>query len=376
MKGIQYLKKVFNIKTSYSQNSTYIQCPKFWEFNYIKKYKSKVEGASAHFGSAVDDSISDMLRGKSNNEYMKTFYDRMVEGNSFGKKVKVYDNENIVYSNNDFDKDILKDEDLKKLDQFKTELNFKQVDSIQLFKDILKKKKNPFKPLSKNEWVFFNRASWLSLIRKGELLIDLFNKEVYPKITKVHCIQKYSNYRNPITGDYIMGVVDMIVELEGYDKPIIIDLKTSAREYTKDKLELTDQLLMYLAMEGSNYNTNLVGYIVLPKNINKIIKSNCSVCNFKKNGKHKTCNNVNNKIRCNGSWNEKVLVKPNYQLLIEEKSDAQVNNMLIDCMNLTKAMSNKIIYKNKDKCYNWFGSKCPYFEACHNNDYSGLIKKT
>lgn len=317
-----------------------------------------------------------MLRGKTKNEYMNTFYDRMKEGNSFGKKVEVFDNPNIVYSNADFDEYILTDSNKDQINKWRIELGFSESDFVKLYKDILEKKKNPFKPLKLEEWKFFNRVSWLSLVRKGELLIDVFNKKVYTKITKIHCIQKFSNWKHPVSGDIVMGVIDMVVEMEGYDKPIILDLKTSSREYTREQIELTDQLLIYLAMEGANYNTNLVGYLVLPKNINKIEKSVCKTCGHKKISKHRTCNNVlSNNSRCGGDWDKKVLIRPKYQLMVEEKSKEQIDNMLLDCMNLMKAMSNKIVYKNKDKCYNWFGSKCPYFNACHNNNYEGLVKK-
>jgi len=90
---------------------------------------------------------------------------------------------------------------------------------------------------------------------------------ILPKIKKVHATQKFYNLKDEVTGDTLMGTLDFVAEIEGYDKPVIIDLKTAARPYTKDNIELSEQLPIYLALSEGKFNTDLVGYVVLIKNI-------------------------------------------------------------------------------------------------------------
>ena len=91
-------------KTSYSQSTTYVSCPKYWDNSYNQKLKSEVESASLYFGSAIDAAVMAMLEGKT--DYLYTFKDRWKNAFQFGKKTPIYDSQFIVYSNNDFDPDV------------------------------------------------------------------------------------------------------------------------------------------------------------------------------------------------------------------------------------------------------------------------------
>lgn len=310
---------------------------------------------------------------------METFYTKMSKGSNYTKTFDIFDNDNIVYAHGDFDEYLIKDEDKIVLNDWIKELKIEYhgKNYLDVFDKIQKKKRNPYTSLTNNELKFFNRASWLSLNRKGEILIDCFKTQFYPKIKKIHSVQKTSYYKNSFNDDVIVGIIDMVIDYEGFDKPIIFDLKTSGKPYTTEKIELTDQLMLYAAMEGVNYNTDLVGYVVLVKSIPKIFKHTCKVCNHVKGEKerHTTCNNNINGKRCMGKWIKKVELAPKVQVLIEQKTPQEVDDVLLDVSNIMKSMKNNIVYKNKEKCYNWFGSKCPYFDACHKNDTSNLIGK-
>lgn len=93
------------MKTSYSQNNTYIKCPRHWYLSYVEKWEPLLKGASLFFGSAVDEAVEGMLQTKTN--YMQTFYDRWDTAEAFGIKTKIFDNPEIVFAHNDFDGDIL-----------------------------------------------------------------------------------------------------------------------------------------------------------------------------------------------------------------------------------------------------------------------------
>jgi len=366
-----------SVKTSYSQNSTYIQCPKHWYIAYKEGYEAISEGASTYFGSAIDSAVSDMLEGKST--WLDTFYDKWKKSYNYGKATVIFDNPNINYSYKDFDQDLLTSSHLNDLVKWANQLGFNVRDAteaVQLYKNIASKKKNPFKKPSKLEMQYFNRASWLGLKAKGEILLEAFHKQFYPKIKKVLATQIRAQIQDPNTGDIISGVIDMVLEIEGHNKPIIFDLKTASQPYKQEEIDLTQQLTLYSAMKSQEFNTDLVGYIVLSKNIQKDSISTCKKCGNIKNSSHRTCNAIlSDDSRCGGEWDEKIVPKPEIQVMIEQKTLDQINNLLIDYGNIIYAMKNEVVYKNTDKCNNWYGSRCPFYGICHKNDYSEVRKK-
>ena len=206
-------------------------------------------------------------------------------------------------------------------------------------------------------------------------MIGAFKEQFLPKITKVISTQQRGDIKDAESGDSIMGFIDMVLEIEGYDKPIIFDLKTAARPYDQTSIDLTEQLTLYAKMKGADFNTNLVGYVVLVKNIKKEVVGFCKTCNNKKLSRHKTCNAEIKGVRCNGEWDETIELKPEVQVLVKEKSQEEMDNLMESYGNIICAMKNNIVYKDVSKCANWYGGKCPYYDACHNNDTSGLVKK-
>lgn len=303
-------------------------------------------------------------------------------------EVVLWDNENIIFGHADFDKDVLQSEDLINLSKDIEELGIQDLgsDPIEVYKAVAKIKKNPYKRIKPNQLKYFNRASWTSMRRKGHILLDSFYEQFYPKIEKVLATQKFSFIKDKNTGDMIQGVVDMVLKIRGYEKPIIFDLKTASKAYTQQQIEHSDQLTLYAAMEGWKYNTDQVGYVVLSKNINKEKESYCKSCGNKKEGRHKTCNNAVSEldtdgtitgrhIRCEGKWDEKTVLKPVVQVLIRNKTDKQVKDVLEDQANIIVGMKNQTVFKNTSKCENWFGSRCVYYNLCHKGDATGLTKK-
>ena len=365
------------IRTSYSQNSTYIRCPKHWWWKYVEKLDADFEGASLSFGTAIDKAVMSMIQG--NKDYLTVFNDSWFSTTTRKKEYKqIFDNPYIVFSHSDFDKDVLLAEDIEVMREWQQEL--KQTtskDPIKQFNMLQNLKKNKFKKMSTDATRYFNRCSWLSLKRKGALLLELFEKDFLPKITKVHSVQKFYSVKDESTGDQIMGTLDFAVDLEGYDKPIIIDLKTAARPYTQEDIELSEQLPIYLALSKGKFSweTNLVGYVVLIKQISKNREGYCKNCGHKKTTRHNTCNATINGKRCGGEWEKKLELVPQMQVIIEEKTQEDVDKVLLDYGNIIDAMKRNIVYMDRSKCHNWFGSKCPYFKACHKGDLSGLKRR-
>lgn len=376
-------------KTSFSQSSTYISCPRYWHNSYNEKWKSEVESASLYFGTAIDASIMALLEGKS--DYLAIFKDRWKKAFQYGKTTPIFDNDNIVYANADFDDDVLLPKDLDQMLLWAAELKVgDSPDPVEIFKEVARIKKNPYKRTTDAQMKYYSRCSWLSMKRKGEVLINSFKEQFLPKIKTVHATQKYAKIEGQ-DGDLITGYIDMILEIEGYDKPIIFDLKTAAKPYEQSQIDLTEQLTLYAAMKANEYQTDLVGYIVLCKNIPKETEAYCKSCGHKKDGRHQTCNNMTERefphptvkdipltevkqVRCDGEWLEKTVLKPMVQVLVERKTADQVEDLLKDYSNIILAMKNRIVYKNTSKCLNWYGSKCVYYDLCHKGTPTGLKK--
>jgi hypothetical protein len=216
--------------------------------------------------------------------------------------------------------------------------------------------------------------SWLSLHRKGKLLIEAFYNDFLPKIVKVLAIQQHAKIEDPTTKDILAGVIDMVLEVQGYNKPIIFDLKTAAMPYTQDQIDISEQLASYAAMKSAEYNTDLVGYVVLCKNIQKEYIYTCGKCGNIKGGRHKTCE-IMNPDRCGGDWVEKKTLIPTVQVLVEKKSPEQIQDLLQDITNIVYGMKSGVVYKNTNRCNDHYGGVCPYKKLCWEGKTTGLVKK-
>lgn len=370
------------MKISYSQGSTFIGCPQMWKVKYVDKVESEVEGASLAFGSAMDAAVGAMLEGKTN--WLHIFYDNMKSQFVFGQVKQVFDNVNIGYSHKDLDPDLLEPKDYPELERWAKELQLIPMGNvvtneelITLYKTIGKDKGNPYKGINADQLKYWNRASWLGLKRKGKILLNAFHTQFLPKVKKVHAVQKKVDLVDPNSKDSITGFVDMVIEIDGHTKPIIFDLKTSSMPYDQHKLHVSPQLTLYTAMAAQHFNTDLVGYVVLNKNIPKTEVSTCTVCNHTKNGRHKSCDALKSDgTRCGGAWLDTKVPDPQVQVMVAQKTPDQVNDVLGDYSNIITAMKNQIIWKNTDRCDNHFGAPCPFYNYCHKNgDMTGLKKR-
>jgi len=371
------------MKSSYSQNDCYKQCSQHWYWKYKEKLEGKDSGASTFFGTAIDSAVMYLLE-TGNLDFKDKFLDMWFEQVDRKKnKVQIWDNSNIIFGYADFDKDILIQEDYEELENQRDALQVTYLanDPVELYRAVAKIKRNPYKRIKDKELRYFNRASWISMRRKGLILLDSFYEQFYPKIERVISTQKFSLVKDEASGDIIQGVIDTVLKLKNMDKPIIFDLKTASKAYTQEQIDHSDQLTIYAAMEGRKYQTDRVGYIVLSKNINKEKESYCSECGFKKDGRHRKCNNLVDKdssgklVRCDGSWNDTILIRPKVQVLIESKSDDQIKKIMEEQLSIIVAMKNNVVFKNTSKCNSWYGNKCVYYDLCYKGDKTGLIKK-
>lgn len=373
------------IRSSYSQSNTYKDCSKFWHNKYKERWDVPHEGASLSFGNAVESAVNELLKG--NTDYLEAFTVQMTTSTDrMGKQTPIFDNPRITYSNQDFDADVLNEADLLKLSEWAVELNINPLglDPIELYKEVSKIKSNPYKHTKPGQVLYFNRGAWISLLRKGEVLIEAFKEQFLPRVENVISLQDRVELTDPDTGDSIQGYIDLILKLKDIDKPIIVDLKTAARPYEQSQLDMSEQLTLYVALAGERFKTDLVAYLVLCKQIKKDTIGICKSCDNVKDGSHKKCNNtilsVNEKgkeksTRCDGEWDLKTKLVPEVQFMMAQKTKQQCNDVLLDQANIIEGMKQGIVFRNLSRCNNHFGSRCPYFSYCHEGSTEGLIKR-
>lgn len=236
------------INISYSANEKYNVSPRSWYLHYQLRLREKVMGSALFFGSAMDDALNALIMNKFTTDkkvdpvdvFLKSWSRAKIHGKSVNlKKTKL-----VRYSKADLDLDIIDNAEDQKL--LKTA-----------------------------------NAEWVSLRRKGLMMLEAYEKQVLPHISDLEAVQKYIKIENE-DGDKIIGYIDLISKfkvnddvehdldhLKKYnDKLIIFDNKTSSIKYKEDSVLTSRQLATY-AEAPDVPDHDYEGYIVIPKKIRK-----------------------------------------------------------------------------------------------------------
>ncbi len=361
-----------SFKLSHSSINRFQMCGESYRLHYIEKLRPNVTHAALIFGSAIDAGLNSLLvPGKETPEVI-------FEANFL--KAKINDKEHyiptcteIVYSNGDFDSDLLTEADYQTIkENDKVTNESRSADYLAVYKDLSDRKKaSGFQYLKSNEKVLYNLFNWLCLRRKGLLMISAYRKKVMPKITRVLSVQEAVSLTNTV-GDSIIGYVDLVAEING--KVVIIDNKTSGMEYDKDAVLSSAQLSLYVHMLEEKYQTREAGYIVMRKTVIKNRKKICSVCGHNgTGGRHKTCDAIVEGVRCNSEWNETLDPDIHVQILTDTIPE-QVEKIVIEnADSINETIKAGHFSRNLNSCSNWFGGKCCYFNKCYRASNEGLI---
>lgn len=337
-----------NNRLSHSAINKFLFCGEAYRLHYQEGYRPLTISSALLFGKALDKAFEYILTGKNDvtdkniaNEYEYfDYYWRMQYINDIPTDIYLNANNVVTYSSSDIDYDLLSREEIAE---------------------------------ANNE---DGRVAWFSMRRKGHLMINTFKSEFLPKVKKIHSTQEFIELENE-QGDKSIGYCDAVIELEGHDKPIILDFKTAARPYAEDSVQHSVQLSQYLHFLSDKYsNTRLAGYVVFIKKISKDRTKVCDNCGFDGTGaRFKTCNNVINEERCNGEWTEKLNFKAEMQLLVNEIPQS-VEHFVIDNIDtVNSAIKTGIFTKNVNGCKDaGFGKPCDFFELCWKKDGSKLCK--
>lgn len=357
-------------RLSHSAANRYNECGKSYELHYKKKWRAKEQSAALLFGTAIDKALEAYLLKKTLNplEVFTTFWEKQ-EIN--GTPTILFSETKIVYSNNDLDLELLSESCYDAL--AKTHSTKDVLGAIQ---DILERKdKVGFRKLSENDKKLLNHANWLCMAKKGQYMLAAAKTWIDENVVEVLGTQVKVELENE-EGDGILGYADVVAKLKGYDKPIVLDFKTSARAYEEDSVKTSSQLALYLfTLKEKHQNTDLAGFVVFQKNIRKNKEKTCQKCGHDgTGGRHATCDNVIDGARCKGPWIEKINPSAVVQVVVDKIDEFFQQQVVENYNEVNKGIKAQVFPRNWKSCVQYNGQViCPYYNYCHANDNSDIV---
>jgi hypothetical protein len=352
---------------SYSKVQRYSECGQKYKYYYIDRIRETTKTGALCFGVAFDKAIEAVLNNRSIDE--KAIFDTWWTKQSLNSEVvDLCTSPLVVYSASDFDRDLLLDEDIvfikaKAAELFPTE----PAEWYQHFYACLERRRG--RKWNEKENLFFNICTWLSLRRKGHLMLEANRKKVLPLIKRVISTQAKIELKND-NGDTLGGYADLVAELHD-GRIVVLDYKTSSIRYEQDAVITSPQLTIYcFALEIGKG-----GFLVFSKSVLKEKTKVCKTCGYDgAGGRHQTCPNLVNGVRCKGEWDIKVVsLDIDVQIMIEDIPDDFTNAVFESIEEANVGIKNQVFEKNYKACRGKYGP-CPYLDLCHNNSAKGLVK--
>lgn len=243
--------KKSGISLSYTANEKYQNSPRSWYLHYDRGLREIVTGSALPFGSAFDVAQGELLTNKNleaaQDVFLKMWKSQQING--------VYENlaktDKVRWSKADYDAVILTEDDKKLIEKG-------------------------------------NDKSWVSMRRKGVLMLEAYRDQVLPHLKNVVSTQEYVKIENG-EGDIIRGYIDLIAEFEldkdlvmSYDKDtalrdsllalekyngqkLLIDNKTTSVKYKEDSVKTSKQLATYLESPTLDQDVFYAAYFAVPK---------------------------------------------------------------------------------------------------------------
>lgn len=350
-------------------------CPTSYKYHYIDSIRSVYHTGALAFGAALDQALNELLL-PTGQDALQVFEKEFTNGFINRERVYLPTNSNMVYSNNDYDDELLQPTDREILLKYYDGLTIDiQADrDVASIYSVLKKKKQDcgFDSFTAEEKQIYNYINWMCLYRKGELMLKAYSAKVMPMIEEVISVQEKIDLTNE-DGDSVTGVVDLVARVKGHGI-VILDNKTSGMDYEEDSVVTSPQLSLYVHALKEKYGTQKAGYIVLKKQIKKNRVKTCSSClNDGTGSRAKTCDAVIEGKRCGASWDESISPEVGIQIIIDtipEKLEAMVVDNYAD---VNHAIKSGVFTKNFNSCKNTYGGNCPYYNLCHKSSMDGLI---
>jgi hypothetical protein len=327
-----------SLKVSHSRLERFRQCSESYRLYYEENLTGVKIGSALFFGSAIDAALELFLLKKKEEltekelslmltEDAYSMFDRtMREQNG----IKLETNPLCDYFASDFDANVFKAEDLQLLEK-----TYGAGDFFQFWEECNDKFRNK-QDLLPDDRIIFNHICWLSLYRKGELLLKAYEVEILPQIHKVFAIQKEISLTNS-AGDELIGKIDFIASFT--DEPevkYIADHKTASKAYTEESVSNSPQLHIYCEAE----DTPRGAFVVLQKGIR--------------------------------------VKEPKVRLqVIKDEMPQDLKEIIFEDIDNTLHKIARREFEKKESpksCYA-FGKKCEFYNLCWRGDTSGLKKR-
>lgn len=342
----------------YSAMTKFSFCPKLYELHYNERLRPVELNSTLLFGVAVDSAAEEYLKTKNRELCRRKFRDMWNEQEQDGKTIEIAGSLEVTYSKNDLDIELIPEPHHK-----------------LILKD------SPFKTLSDlvqdgQDKQRIANATWFCLYTKGSLMLKAFMDWVDQNVEEVLGTQLQIELEDE-EGNKVPGLADFVVKIKGYDKPILIDLKTSARYYDRNSVKESEQLgLYFFYLKQAKFPTmERAGYLVLNKQIRKNKTKTCLKCGHVTTGREKTCAVGEKKDRCSGEFS--IDMQP--EAMVQYIHDVIPEPFILETINKFNICVEKIKVKEftqcLDKCESYYGRRCPYYDYCRTGSTDGLVKK-
>lgn len=241
-----------SINVSFSALECFEQCSEKYRLRYQERLSSEKIPSPLFFGTAIDAAVELLLLKKKVLLSDKELDLLMTETalSIFDKTMREQNGQLLErnplceYFYSDFDSNLLIKEDYDYLS--KAYPSIKDWEEFFAYCKKYIKTHGELKPGSK---IAFNNLCWLSLYRKGEMMLAAYERDILPEIQEVFDIQKEVELINE-SGDKLRGKIDFIASFK--DDPnarYICDNKTSSEPYKEDSVANSIQLAIYCEAE-------------------------------------------------------------------------------------------------------------------------------
>lgn len=347
-------------RLSHSQTSMFQVCPRKYSYHYVDRLRQDKQSGALFFGSAIDKATEALVNKDPN--YLEIF-DKMWTTQELNEEpIYLKTSTKVVYSDYDYDEDLLTDEDMR------------EIDFLIHYEARRKKEIVGWEYLSEEHKSEINKANWLSMRRKGYLMLEAVQRDIVPNIKEVLGTQVEVNLKNN-EGDSILGYADLVCRWKDIKKPVVMDFKTSSIRYEANAVTLSPQLTLYVHDLSEKFeDTRYAGFIVLYKRLKKNKTKICQKCKHDgSESRAKTCDNLIDGDRCKGEWTTTVIARVETEVIVNEISEQTENVVLENFDLINKNIKMGHFHRNLNSCKTNFGL-CPYYAKCFHDSNKNLVR--
>jgi len=357
---------------SFSAVQKYKTCPKMYQLHYQDRLRSDKIGSPLLFGNAIDEALNVLLLKKKkilteeekalSSLDPKQIFDRvftyqLVNGEQEDMPTSLF----LEYYKSDFDADLLDDEDILRIKNYIKLAGYEETDPFKLRDEIEDNKKNG--DINSADLAYYNLCSWLSLRRKGFMMLEKYEEAILPMIEEVHSIQRKVELPNE-KGDKLIGLIDFEATFVGKEGIYTVDNKTSSRKYKASDVNDKGQLVLY-----DEFTENGKGaYCVLLKKVKKNKIKRCDDCDVIETGRKINCPSCKEKF-----VNIIIENEIEFQVLGKEIEEESKDLLFDEINDILERIEIKEFPEDRSACFQ-FGKKCIYYDYCREGDTEGLVR--